>query len=122
MTLRIQQARTVKSLLACILTLTVPMMAADQPVPADSSESRPAPSEIELLKKMLLDQQRQIDELRQQLAGAKPEQPVIVHQSIGEVASTTPILPPVPAPAPMPTYSPSPSAAPVPQAGSNVVE
>jgi hypothetical protein len=155
MTQRIQQPRTAKSLLACILTLTIPMMAADNPVPADSSESKPAASapaasepasEIELLKKMLADQQRQIDELRRALAGEKLPadksagdkqagdksagdkrvEPVISHPSIGEVASTTPMVPPAPtpAPAPIPIYSPSStaSAAPVAQAGSNVVD
>jgi hypothetical protein len=49
-------------------------------------------SEIEQLRQMLLDQQRQINELRQQL---------------GLVASTTPILPPVPTAAPAFTATPA---------------
>jgi len=54
----------------CILTITRPVLAADPP-----ATTAAATSEIEQLKKMLLDQQRQIDELRRQIAqqGAKPE-------------------------------------------------
>lgn len=59
--------------LACILALVLPLAMAQSP----------APLEIEQLKRMLLDQQRQINELRHRLG-------------IGEVASTTPILPSVP--------------------------
>jgi hypothetical protein len=154
MTLRIPQPQSAKALLACILTLTVPMMAADQPVPADSSESKSTttapPSDIEMLKKMLADQQRQIDELRRELAAGKPDatpatpakpQPAArpeqaaksaqpgdanqttVHQNIGQVASATGMVPPTPAPVPMPAYSPSSSSAVAsPQAPSNDAE
>ena len=103
----IQQQRTVKSLLACILTLTVPAMAADQPVGSDSSESRPAASssEIDQLKKMLADQQRQIDELRRALV-ERNEAPASIHTSTGQVASTTAIVPPSPAPAAAPSFAP----------------
>ena len=113
---RIQQQWTVKSLLACMLTLTLPLAAADQPVTGESSDSRPAAnsSEIDQLKKMLADQQRQIDELRRALSD-KNEAPASIHPSIGRVASTTPIVPPSPAPAP--AYSPV--IAPPPQAKSD---
>jgi hypothetical protein len=70
-------------------------------------------SEVEQLKKMLLDQQRQINELKQKLGmPVNAGVPVNAHAGIGEVASTTAVLPPVPA-AP-PTFTPTP--APVPQA------
>jgi len=150
MTPRIEQQRTVKPLLACVLTLVLPLCAAERPVSDDSPDARttasaPAPSasEFEQLKRMLLDQQRQIDELRRALleraglekagpekagpekavasktpdAPAQPAaEPAVVHASTGEVASTTAVLPPVPAPAPVPTYFPSTTATPSPQA------
>jgi hypothetical protein len=83
--------------------LALSMMAVDQPVSLGSFESRPvasgAPaSEIEVLKKELADQQRQIDQLRRELAESRSDRPTIVHRTIGEVTSTTPILPPVLAP------------------------
>jgi hypothetical protein len=64
-------------ILAClglILTMTRPMLA-DEPPADPPATTAAATSEIEQLKKMLLDQQRQIDELRRQIAqqGAKPE-------------------------------------------------
>lgn len=68
-------------------------------------------SEVEQLKKMLLDQQRQINELKQKLGmPVNAGVPVNAHAGIGEVASTTAVLPPVPA-AP-PTFSPTPAPAP----------
>jgi hypothetical protein len=147
MTLRIEQQRTVKPLLACVLTLVLPLCAADKPAADDSADTRttaaaPAASasEIDQLRKMLLDQQRQIDELRKALldkngsekslsapvVAAQPAvvaqpaaaEPAVVHASTGEVASTTAVLPPVPAPAPLPTYFPSAAATPTPQASS----
>jgi hypothetical protein len=116
------QPRTAKSLVACILTLTMtlPVLAADQPGDSDSNQSRPAAvSEIEQLKKMLADQQRQINELRKALQDkAAPEAAESAHPSTGQVASTTPIVPPSPAPAATsPIFNP-PAIAP-PQARSN---
>src|ERR1700689_2390584 len=79
----------------CMLALVLPLAAQD--------------SEVEQLKKMLLDQQRQINELKQKLGmPVNAGVPVNAHAGIGEVASTTPVLPPVPAPpptfsAPLPT-------------------
>ena len=52
--------RTGPALLACLLCSMMPLLAADNPAPQ--------PSEIEQLKQMLADQQRQIDELRQLLS------------------------------------------------------
>src|SRR5579863_4642882 len=114
----------ITSLLVCVLTLVPPMSASDQPVADDSVDSRPAASsEIEFLKKMLADQQRQIDELRRQLAGGqaatnenkKVDVPP-AYPSTGQVASTTPIVPPSPAPIAPPVFnSTAPTLAPPPQ-------
>jgi hypothetical protein len=113
--------------------LVVPACAADSPAdppatpPAASATetTTAATSEIEQLKKMLLDQQRQIDELRRQIASGDktvstskdkavtaaadkaapapldtPTAPnVSGHASLGAVASTAPVIPPGPAPA-----------------------
>lgn len=106
-----------QSVLGCAVALMLPLaaMAADeQRAPSDTSSrsttttSAPSNSEIEQLKKMLLDQQRQIDELRTQLAAQKkvtePETPQSgapatgPHAAIGEVASIRPVIPLVPKP------------------------
>ncbi len=96
--------------IACLLIGLVsglsPLPAAEQPA-ADTktaSPSQPA-SEIEQLKQLLLDQQRQINELRKELAqhatevkdGTKTEAaavPAPQFPSTGQVASTAAILPP----------------------------
>ncbi len=115
--------RKLTSVLAIFLSITLPMTAADKPIADDSSTTASAPnSEIEQLKKMLLDQQRQIDELRRALAGnsaktdAAPRSetpaatnPPVTYPKSGEVASTTPIVPSAPMPPPVfPASSPSP--------------
>jgi hypothetical protein len=81
--------------LASMLVFALPVMVAQSP----------ASSEIEQLKQMLADQQRQIDELRHMLG-----MPRNAHQGIGEVASTTAILPPAPAVS-APAFAPTPAAA-----------
>jgi len=103
----IQQQWTVKSLLACMLILSLPAVAADQPTAAD----------IEQLKKMILDQQHQIDELRRALL-EKNDAPASIHASTGNIASTTPMVPPAPAPEPTPVFSPTAITPPAPQANS----
>ncbi len=108
----------------CISTMARPMFAADPPADPPATTAAAA-SEIEQLKKMLLDQQRQIDELRRQIAQQKPDSkpedatpatavaaaPTPVspspnssnpgspfdRSSFGQVASLAPILPPIPA-------------------------
>jgi hypothetical protein len=73
--------------LLCVLALALPLAAQD--------------TEIEQLKQMLRDQQRQINELKTKLGMAVNEGvPVNAHPSIGEVASTKPMVPPAPAAAP----------------------
>ena len=84
--------------LACILICALPFATAQ--TVAQKSETS-ASSEILELKQMLLDQQRQINELRHQLGlPVASGMPKNTHEAIGEVASTTAILPPAPAAAP----------------------
>jgi hypothetical protein len=151
MTKRIRKPWTITAVLACLAGLAVPVAA--QNSGADNSDTQSAKtnssgasSEIEQLKKMLLDQQHQIDQLRRELSAqkgasekpeqkaeeAKPEQkasdpaaalaapihPGIathdVGSSLGEVASTTPAIPPAPSPVTPPAAI---AAAPAPQIG-----
>ncbi len=98
--------RTGRVLLACLLISMVPLSAADNPVAQQS--------EVEQLKQMLADQQRQINELRQALAQQQQKKetdgsvsasagsailpavdptPVSTFRNLGQVASTTAILP-----------------------------
>jgi hypothetical protein len=111
--------------LGICLGLVLPMSAADGPPSDPPAATAAATSEIEQLKKMLLDQQRQIDELRRIVAtsngkvpaGDKVTVPAVEHAtpaalgrpSLGEVASTAPIVPPAPAasPAPSRTFGPA---------------
>ena len=93
--------------LACMLAFALPLAMAQSP----------ADSEIEQLKRMLLDQQRQINELKQKLGmPVNAGVPVNAHAGIGEVASTTGILPPAPVETPTSTAVP---AAPAAQPGSS---
>src|SRR5579864_6876914 len=87
------------ALMACALSCLLPLSAAD-----------PA-SEIEQLKQMLADQQRQINELRhalEQKDAAVSAAPVTPLPSLGQVASAVPVLPPA-TPLPAPVASPSPA-------------
>ncbi len=152
MTKRIRKPWSAAAILACLGALALPVAA--QNSNSDSSDTTAAktnsvgaPSEIEQLKKMLLDQQRQIDELRRALStqqsaqqktaatseAAKPAEKAApadalaapihpgaatheVGSSLGEVASTTPALPPPPPPSPTSALPPA-ITTPVPQAG-----
>ena len=90
------------ALIACALSCLMPLSAAD------------TASEIEQLRQLLADQQRQINELRQALeqkdsaASAAPLTPL---PSLGQVASTAPVLPRAVA-LPAAVASPAPQAAP----------
>jgi hypothetical protein len=80
-------------------------------------------SEVEQLKKMLLDQQRQINELKQKLGmPVNAGVPVNAHAGIGEVASTTAVLPPVPAAPPTFTPTPTPPQPPHPDEPPSILE
>jgi hypothetical protein len=137
--------RTGRVLLACLLSSILPLSAADSTA-TDGTESaaakRSAPaqpaSEIEQLKQLLADQQRQINELRQALAGQQQKEtggtnsaasgvippasgvippidpaPVSNFRNFGEVASTTAVLPRA---ATLPVVAVAPRAYPLPQA------
>ena len=107
--------RTGRLLLACLLSSAMPLSAADNP---EAVAQAPQHSEIEQLKQMLVDQQKQINELRQALAqqqqikenernvsasAASPAAsqlfppvdpaPVSNYRNLGQVASTAAILP-----------------------------
>ncbi len=105
-----------KKLLSFALCLTLPLLAADNAAAPNPSAGA---SEIEQLKALLADQQRQINELRRALNAQNPDQnkPTgTTYRGVGEVASTTPIVPPAPAPAPV--FAPPPVAPPpAPQEG-----
>src|SRR6266853_1398171 len=97
---RPQSKPRVIALIACALSCLLPLCAAD-----------PA-SEIEQLKQMLADQQRQINELRHALEekdgqkdGAASAAPVTPLPSLGQVASAVPVLPPATAPDAIPALS-----------------
>jgi hypothetical protein len=121
--------RTGRVLLACLLISIMPLSAADNPT---TVAQEPQPSEMEQLKQMLADQQRQINELRQALAQQQKKEtdgsvsasagtsalpavdptPVSTFRNLGQVASTTAILPHRPAGFALPTAAlPQPAAA-----------
>lgn len=98
----------------CALSFMAPLVNAQNPAAPDAdshvkaaSEAPSSSSEIDQLKQMILEQQRQIDQLKRDMAeqkggaatAAKPEAPAAAApaRGIGEVASTVPILPPLPA-------------------------
>jgi hypothetical protein len=109
--------------LACMLGGTPALSAAEPGGPAaTTAASTNTVSEIEQLKQLLTDQQRQINELRQQLAGearvteekdaatspAPKNASASVFPSLGQVTSITPVLPAVVAPAiPIPQALPA---------------
>ena len=114
--MRRMNERTGRVLLACLLSSIMPLSAADNPAPP--------PSEIEQLKQMLADQQKQINELRQALSQQQASAPVVpavdpapvgTFRNLGQVASTTGL---VPHPAALPIAMALP-ATPLPQAAPN---
>jgi hypothetical protein len=130
---KIERPHPATKLIACALSLIMPglILAGDNPTGDDTpaTTTAPATSEIEQLKKMLLEQQRQIDELRRLVVSQKSEAsvtpapapmapaPNYPRPSLGEVASTTPILPPVPAASattPLPAHANTTAMAPAP--------
>jgi hypothetical protein len=118
----------IKPFIFCALSFAVPFAAGQTPVAPDGdSHAKPATeapasnSEIERLRQMILEQQRQIDELKRAAAqkgqdstvAAKPDASAIAAPSrgVGEIASTAPILPPLPAATTLGTPLPLPQAA-----------
>jgi len=103
--------RGIKPFIVCALSLAVPLANGQAPVTA--SQAPASSSEIEQLRQMILDQQRQIDELKRAMGAAKSDAPVALAPSrgIGQIASTAPILPPLPAVTTLGTPLPVPQAA-----------
>jgi hypothetical protein len=90
--------------LACSLSLMPTITAAEkpadaEPTPASTPASASSGTEVEQLKRMLADQQRQIDELRRALmdekktGGSAQAPPATTFPNIGEVASTKVMVP-----------------------------
>jgi hypothetical protein len=121
--------RGIKPFIIGALSFAVPFAAAQTPVASDadshaksSSEAPTSGSEIEQLRRMIMEQQRQIDELKRTMAGeksndstvaAKPDisVPPTTSRGVGQIASTVPILPPLPAATTLGTPLPVPQAA-----------
>ena len=92
----------------CAIALMVPIAAIAEDSRQAASATPSSNPEIEQLRKMLLDQQRQIDELRRELAAQKTTSEnnaasavapaANAKTSIGEVASLQPVIPLVPKP------------------------
>lgn len=96
-----------KQAVACLLALALPWAVMAQS-PADSTARPATTSEIEQLRQMLVEQQKQINELKAKLGmPVNAGVPVNTHAAMGEVASTTPVLPP--APVEPPTFAPPPA-------------
>jgi hypothetical protein len=90
--------------------------------PKSTSEAPTSGSEIEQLRRMILEQQRQIDELKRAMAEQKSNDsraavksdtsvPPTTSRGVGQIASTVPILPPLPAVTTLGTPLPVPQAA-----------
>ncbi|MBZ5632745.1 MAG: hypothetical protein LAO55_06390 [Acidobacteriia bacterium] len=114
--------RGIKPFLVCALSFVVPLANAQAPVTPAASEAPASSSEIEQLRRMILEQQRQIDELKRVMAGEKSSDSTVAakpaaaatsapSRGIGQIASTTPILPPLPAVTTLGTPLPVPQAA-----------
>jgi hypothetical protein len=116
----------IKPFIVCALSFAVPLAAGEIPAVPDSGANQaseaPTPgSEIEQLRQMILEQQRQIDELKRAVAQKGQDSTVVAKpdasatqapsRGVGEIASTAPILPPVPAATTLGTPLPLPQAA-----------
>src|SRR5205823_10390262 len=93
--------RGIQLLIVCALSLAVPL--ANGQSPASASQAPASSSENEQLRQMILDQQRQIDELKRAIAGSKNQDSVVAAKpstsedslaprgGLGQIASTAPI-------------------------------
>ena len=84
--MRRMKERTGRVLLACLLSSIMPLTAADNPPPP--------PSEIEQLKQMLAEQQKQINELRKALAQQGSQQPTLAQPHRRPLPPYPPLIPP----------------------------
>lgn len=132
MSLRTIGRHGIKPFIICLLSLSVPLVNAQGPVAPDAdshaktSGSSDSSSEIQQLRQMILEQQRQIDDLKRVLVvqkgpdraiAAEQETPAapalpVLSRGVGQIASTAPILPPLPAVTALGTPLPVPQAAP----------
>jgi hypothetical protein len=115
--------RGIKPFIIGALSFAVPFAAGQAPIASDAdsrpkstSEAPTSGSEIEQLRRMILDQQRQIDELKRTMADQKSQDSAVAvkpapSRGIGQIASTAPILPPLPAVTTLGTPLPVPQAA-----------
>ena len=103
--------RGIKPFIVCALTLAAPL--ANGQAPVSASQAPASSSEIEQLRQMILEQQRQIDELKRTIGAAKPDASValVPSRGVGQIASTAPVLPPLPAVTTSGTPLPVPQAA-----------
>jgi hypothetical protein len=119
----------IKPFIIGALSFAVPFAAGQTPVapdagsrPKSTSEAPTSGSEIEQLRRMILEQQRQIDELKRAMAEQKSNDsraavksdtsvPPTTSRGVGQIASTVPILPPLPAVTTLGTPLPVPQAA-----------
>ena len=121
--------RGIKPFIIGALSFAVPLAVGQTPVASDV-DSRPkstsatptSGSEIDQLRRMILEQQRQIDELKRTMTGEKSNDSTVApkpdtfvpptsSRGIGQTASTAPILPPLPAVTTLGTPLPVPQAA-----------
>jgi len=121
--------RGIKPFIIGALSFAVPFAVAQTPVASDAdsrpkstSEAPTSGSEIEQLRRMIQEQQRQIDQLKHTMAGEKSNDSTVApkpdtfvpptsSRGVGQVASTVPILPPLPAVTTLGTPLPVPQAA-----------
>jgi hypothetical protein len=131
--MRIRKRWSLQALAVCTVSLVFPLAGADAPAenktpgvqPASATDPAATNSELQQLKTMLAEQQRQINALRQELSDKKDKidpstAPVDAKPNLGQVASTTPIIPmgaATAAPANTVAFMPAPAVpSPVPQA------
>jgi len=134
--------RWIQPFIVCALSFGVPLANGQTPVtsntdarPKAASEAPTPSSEIDQLRQMIVEQQRQIDELKRTMADQKSKDSTgsastdavaapAPSRGIGQIASTRPILPPLPAMTALPGQDiPSKSALPTsPQTAGNPCE
>jgi len=127
MFMRTNGRHRVKQFIVCALCFAISLANAQTP----ANEAPASSSEIQQLRQMILEQQRQIDALKRVMADAKSQDSEVPKpdtsapsRGIGQIASTTPILPPLPTLAVVPGQNiPSKSAtAQSPNSGANPCE
>jgi hypothetical protein len=118
----------IKPFMVCALSFAVPL--ANGQAPASASQAPASNSEVDQLRRMILEQQRQIDELKRTMADQKSQYSAVAvkpaaavasapSRGIGQIASATPILPPLPAVTALGSPLPVPQAAAPNAAGSS---